>query len=48
MRLINIPNLNLFFDHDYSSYFMPDKSDFEKAEDFRCDILDLDTMELFC
>ncbi len=35
-------NLNLFFDHDYASYFIPDKSDFQKAEDFRCDILDLD------
>jgi Fe-S cluster assembly protein SufD len=35
-------NLNLFFDHDYASYFIPDRSDFQKAEDFRCDILDLD------
>ncbi len=35
-------NLNLFFDHDYSSYFIPEKPDFQKAEDFRCDILDLD------
>lgn len=35
-------NLNLFFDHDYSSYFIPEKADFQKAEDFRCDILDLD------
>jgi Fe-S cluster assembly protein SufD len=35
-------NLNLFFDHDYASYFIPNKADFQKAEDFRCDILDLD------
>jgi Fe-S cluster assembly protein SufD len=35
-------NLNLFFDHDYASYFIPEKADFQKAEDFRCDILDLD------
>ena len=35
-------NLNIFFDHDYASYFMPEASDFEKAEEFRCDIADLD------
>jgi Fe-S cluster assembly protein SufD len=36
-------NLNIFFDHDYKSYFMPVASDFEKAEEFRCDVTDLDT-----
>jgi Fe-S cluster assembly protein SufD len=36
-------NLNIFFDHDYKSYFMPVKSDFVKAEEFRCDVADLDT-----
>jgi Fe-S cluster assembly protein SufD len=35
-------NLNLFFDHDYLSYFMPVKDDFLKAEKFRCEITDLD------
>jgi Fe-S cluster assembly protein SufD len=35
-------NLNVFFDHDYKSYFMPEPADFEKAEDFRCDVADLD------
>ena len=35
-------NLGLFFDHDYASYFIPEKSDFVKAEEFRCDIADLD------
>jgi Fe-S cluster assembly protein SufD len=35
-------NLNLFFDHDYASYFMPEAEDFKKAEEFRCDITDLD------
>ena len=36
-------NLNIFFDQDYSSYFMPERSDFMKAEEFRCDVADLDT-----
>ena len=36
-------NLNLFFDHDYSGYFLPVASDFEKAEAFKCDVEDLDT-----
>src|SRR5450759_5105348 len=36
-------NLNIFFDHDYKSYFMPVTSDFVKAEEFRCDVADLDT-----
>jgi Fe-S cluster assembly protein SufD len=35
-------NLNIFFDHDYRSYFMPVPSDFVKAEEFRCDVTDLD------
>jgi Fe-S cluster assembly protein SufD len=36
-------NLNIFFDHNYKSYFMPETSDFVKAEEFRCDVADLDT-----
>jgi Fe-S cluster assembly protein SufD len=35
-------NLNIFFDHDYKSYFMPVPEDFVKAEEFRCDVADLD------
>jgi Fe-S cluster assembly protein SufD len=35
-------NLNIFFDHDYANYFMPVISDFIKAEEFRCDITNLD------
>jgi Fe-S cluster assembly protein SufD len=35
-------NLNIFFDHDYKSYFMPVAEDFVKAEEFRCDVADLD------
>ena len=35
-------NLNLYFDHDYTGYFLPVASDFQKAEDFRCDVADLD------
>jgi len=35
-------NLNIFFDHDYKNYFMPDEADFVKAEEFRCDVTDLD------
>jgi len=35
-------NLNIFFDHDYRSYFLPVASDFVKAEEFRCDVADLD------
>jgi Fe-S cluster assembly protein SufD len=35
-------NLDLFFKHNYKSYFIPDESDFQKAEDFRCDVTDLD------
>ncbi|MCU0408433.1 MAG: SufD family Fe-S cluster assembly protein, partial [Bacteroidales bacterium] len=36
-------NLGLFFDHDYRSYFLPSVDDFVKAEEFRCDVADLDT-----
>jgi Fe-S cluster assembly protein SufD len=35
-------NLNIFFDHDYAAYFIPEISDFQKAEEFRCDIAELD------
>jgi Fe-S cluster assembly protein SufD len=35
-------NLDPFFNHDYKSYFMPVESDFIKAEEFRCDVTDLD------
>lgn len=36
-------NLDLFFNHDFKSIFIPEKSDFLKAEEFRCDVADLDT-----
>jgi Fe-S cluster assembly protein SufD len=36
-------NLNAFFDHEYKSYFLPEKADFIKAEKFRCDVANLDT-----
>lgn len=35
-------NLDIFFNHDYSNYFIPVPEDFMKAEEFRCDIHDLD------
>lgn len=35
-------NLNTFFDQDYSTYLFPAESDFRKAEEFRCDINELD------
>jgi Fe-S cluster assembly protein SufD len=35
-------NLDLFFKHDFRNYFMPVPEDFIKAEEFRCDIQDLD------
>jgi Fe-S cluster assembly protein SufD len=35
-------NLDTFFNHDFKSYFIPSESDFEKAEEFRCDVTDLD------
>jgi Fe-S cluster assembly protein SufD len=36
-------NLNIFFDHEYKSYFIPVTEDFVRAEEFRCDVADLDT-----
>jgi Fe-S cluster assembly protein SufD len=36
-------NLDPFFNHDYTSYFLPVQSDFARAEEFRCDITELDT-----
>ena len=39
-------NLNTFFDHEYSGYFLPVSDDFRKAESFRCDVSDLDTYGL--
>ena len=36
-------NLDLFFNHDYRNYFIPVPDDFVKAEEFKCDIQDLDT-----
>jgi Fe-S cluster assembly protein SufD len=36
-------NLDIFFKHEYSNYFMPVPDDFAKAEEFKCDIRDLDT-----
>jgi Fe-S cluster assembly protein SufD len=35
-------NLDVFFKHDYRNYFIPEPSDFLKAEKFRCDITSLD------
>lgn len=35
-------NLITYFDHDYESYFMPGPDDFQKAEEFRCEVTDLD------
>jgi Fe-S cluster assembly protein SufD len=35
-------NLDIFFNHDYRNYFIPVPEDFVKAEEFRCDIQDLD------
>ena len=35
-------NLDVYFNHDYSNYFIPVPEDFVKAEEFRCDIQDLD------
>ena len=36
-------NLDTFFNHDFTDYFMPGEHDFVKAEEFRCDVTDLDT-----
>ena len=35
-------NLDTFFGHEFKNYFMPVASDFAKAEEFRCDVTDLD------
>jgi Fe-S cluster assembly protein SufD len=39
-------NLDVFFNHDYKNYFMPVPGDFVKAEEFRCDVRDLDAHSL--
>jgi Fe-S cluster assembly protein SufD len=39
-------NLDIFFKHDYSNYFIPVPADFVKADKFRCDISDLDAFGL--
>lgn len=36
-------NLDTFFNHDYKGYYLPTVEDYIKAEEFRCDITDLDT-----
>ena len=36
-------NLDPIFRNDYKNYFIPQASDFVKAEEFRCDVTDLDT-----
>ncbi|HVN56817.1 MAG TPA: Fe-S cluster assembly protein SufD [Bacteroidales bacterium] len=36
-------SLDTFFRHEYNNYFIPVPEDFVKAEQFRCDIADLDT-----
>jgi len=35
-------NLDTFFGHEFKNYFMPSENDFVKAEEFRCDVTDLD------
>src|SRR5512139_838666 len=35
-------NLDTFFGYDFRSYFIPSESDFAKAEEFRCDVSNLD------
>jgi Fe-S cluster assembly protein SufD len=35
-------NLDIFFNHEFKGYFIPAESDFVKAEEFRCDVTDLD------
>lgn len=39
-------NLDLFFNHDYRNYFMPVPDDFIRAEEFRCDVKDMDVHSL--
>ena len=42
MESYKYTNLETWFRHDYQSYFIPDESHYQKAEDFRCDVTDLD------
>ena len=35
-------NLDTFFRHDYNNYFVPEAGDFAVAEDFKCDVQELD------
>ena len=39
-------NMDAWFNHDYKNYFIPDESDFTKAEEFSCDVTDLDVYGL--
>lgn len=39
-------NLDLWFRHEYNSYFMPGKDDFERAARFSCEVEDLDVHNL--
>jgi Fe-S cluster assembly protein SufD len=39
-------NLDLFFRHQYKSYFLPGPDDFERAEKFSCEVEDLDVHNL--
>lgn len=36
-------NLESFFGHQFKSYFLPETADFVAAEEFRCDVANLDT-----
>ena len=36
-------NLEAFFNYDYKNYFFPKREDFVRAEQFRCDVANLDT-----
>ena len=36
-------NLDTFFRHDYNNYFIPETKDFAVAEEFRCEVAELDT-----
>ena len=36
-------NLDIYFKHEFNSIFIPDEADFIKAEEFRCDVADLDS-----
>ena len=42
MESYKYTNLETFFRHDYQSYFIPEASHFRKAEEFRCDVTELD------